>query len=246
MFGKKTGIYKALFVLEKALAVKDVINNSAKSIAQIKANMAIANMKALAASPLSGGMPWVAYNTALASKEILSTKLIAGVQIGQIAASTVKGFETGLYPVTRDDGKKFNAKLGGPTRTQIVSQPTLMQEYLVGERRRPEMIIDDITFSKMAPEVIQYILDVHKGLEVKRPGFEKGKYDTVMEVSENEEELEEEETNSTRILEDISSKLGILIERGIKATAIIGDDNIEQIRDREKEISNSRNQAKVE
>ncbi|SEC46985.1 hypothetical protein SAMN04489761_3081 [Tenacibaculum sp. MAR_2009_124] len=241
MFGKKTGIYKALFVLEKALAVKDVLNNTSKSIAQITANTAIANAKAIAASPLTAGMPFVAYNTAIAAKQTLATKLMAGVQIGQIAASTVKG----LYPVTREDGKKFNATLGGPTRTQIVSQPTLMQEYLVGERRRPEMIIDDVTYSKLDPRIIQHILGVHKGETSKVPGFEKGDYSKVQDISEEVGEVDVEDSVNTRLLQDISSKLGTLLEGGIEAKALIGDDEIEEYEQRKQLITSTKEEAKI-
>lgn len=255
MFGKKTGIYKALFVLEKALAINDVLNNASKSIAQITANTAIANAKAVAASPLTAGMPFVAMNTSLGAKEVLSTKLMAGVQIGQIAASSVKGFEKGLYkelfpknlyPVTREDGKKFNARLGGPTRTQIVSEPTLIQEYLVGERRRPEMIIDDVTFSKLDPGIIKHILDLHNGTETKTPGFEKGNYTRAEEISENFIEQDTEEDSSIKLLQDISSKLSILLDKEILAKALIGDDAIEALREREEQLQDSRTEAKIQ
>lgn len=254
MFGKKTGIYKALFVLEKALAINDVLNNASKSIAQITANTAIANAKAIAASPLTAGMPFVALNTTLGAKEALSTKIMAGVQIGQIAASSVKGFEKGLYkdlfpntlyPVTRDDGKKFNARLGGPTRTQIVSEPTLMQEYLVGEKRRPEMIIDDVTFSKLDPSIIKHILDLHNGTETKKPGFEKGRYSEADYSTESPIEEETNETINSLLLEEIG-KLNQHLEKGILAKALIGDQAIEELREREEQIQDSRTQAKIQ
>ncbi len=249
-FGEKTGIYKALFVLEKSLAINDVINNASKSVAQIKANLAIANTKALAASPLTGGMPYTLQNTLAAAKSITSTKITAGVEIAKIAATTiqgVKGFEDGLYPVTRDDGKRFKARLGGPTATQIVGTPTLMENYLVGERSRPEMIIDDRTFSKLDPRIIQYILDVHKGDTAKYQGYEEGKYQN--EPIQNEEDTAEDSSENTQDLPGSLlielRKLNSHLDSGLLVGAVIGDDQIEEIKQRSELLEKTRENAKI-
>ncbi|WP_340074568.1 phage tail tape measure protein [Leptobacterium sp. I13] len=106
VFGEKTAIYKGLFALEKALAVSDVITNASKSLAQITANTAIANAKAVAASPLTGGQPFVGINTAIATKQALATKINAGIQIASILATSIKGFKqgghTGNVPIYHD------------------------------------------------------------------------------------------------------------------------------------------------
>jgi hypothetical protein len=95
---QRSGIYTALFAFEKALAINDIIVNSAKSIAQSKAALAIANAKAVAAAPpWMGGFPWVGINTAIVGKEILTTKLTAATQIAAIVATALKGFKSGGY-----------------------------------------------------------------------------------------------------------------------------------------------------
>lgn len=57
----------------KALAIADVVRSSVKSVSETISNTAIANAKAAAASPLTGGMPFVAINTAKAALSIGST-----------------------------------------------------------------------------------------------------------------------------------------------------------------------------
>ena len=79
----------------KALAIAGVVISQAASIGQIIANTGIANAKALAASPLTFGQPWIAINTISAALSIAST--IAGAvksiqQINQAASQAgVKG-----------------------------------------------------------------------------------------------------------------------------------------------------------
>jgi len=74
----------------KALAISGVIIQQAASIGQIIANTGIANAKAVAATPLTGGLPFTAINTISAALSIAST-IAAAVksiqQINQAAAS---------------------------------------------------------------------------------------------------------------------------------------------------------------
>jgi len=57
----------------KALAIADVVRSSVKSVSETISNTAAANAKAVAASPLTSGMPFVAINTAKAALSIGST-----------------------------------------------------------------------------------------------------------------------------------------------------------------------------
>ena len=57
----------------KALAIADVVRSSVKSVSETISNTGIANAKAAAASPLTGGMPFVAINTAKAALSIGAT-----------------------------------------------------------------------------------------------------------------------------------------------------------------------------
>jgi len=82
LVGKETALGKALFLFQQAAAIGQVVFNTA-----------IANAKAVAAFPWTGGMPWVAINTASAVGSIAS-----------IVAQTIAGFSEGGYT---GDGEKY-------------------------------------------------------------------------------------------------------------------------------------------
>ena len=238
-FGQKTGIYKLMLGLEKALAINEVMVNSGKANAQITSNLGIANMKAVAASPLTAGMPFIGINSAIAATQIATNKTTALTEIAQLVSSGIQGFEDGLLPITRTDGKVFNAKKGGPTSTQIVSEPTLMENYLVGERRRPEMIIDDRTFAKLDPKIIRHIMQVHNGTVT---GYETGKYNTSKTASPSfdNSDLDFENTEAETQLTIQISRLSDLLDLGITASAIIGFEQAEKIKELIDDISSSK------
>ncbi len=73
--GKESAAGKALFLLNQARAVGEVIFNTG-----------IANAKAVAASPLTFGQPWVGINTATAA-----------ISVGEILAQTIAGFSKEGY-----------------------------------------------------------------------------------------------------------------------------------------------------
>lgn len=152
-FGESSAIGKAIFALQKAFAVSEILINSKKAVGQIIASTAIANAHAVAASPLTFGQPFVGINTSAALANIAATKTAALVSVGGIIAETIKGFEKGLYPLTRHDGKTFNASFGGAPTTQVVNSP---KHFIAGEVK-PEMIIDGDTFKRMDPAIIDYI-----------------------------------------------------------------------------------------
>jgi hypothetical protein len=64
---------KKLNKVAKALAIADVVRTAAQSVSSTVSSIAKANAAAVAASPLTGGMPWVAINTAKGALEIGST-----------------------------------------------------------------------------------------------------------------------------------------------------------------------------
>jgi hypothetical protein len=68
----------------KALAIAGVIISQAAAIGQIISNTGVANAKAVAASPLTGGMPWVAINTVSAALSIAAAVASAAKSIQQI------------------------------------------------------------------------------------------------------------------------------------------------------------------
>ena len=79
----------------KALAIAGIIISQAASIGQIVANTGIANAKAVAASPLTFGAPWVLINTISAGLSIASTIAGAVKSIQQINSAAAQGGVTG-------------------------------------------------------------------------------------------------------------------------------------------------------
>lgn len=71
----------------KKLAIAGVLVQQAASIGQIIASTAIANAKAVAASPLTGGLPWTAINSVSAGLSIASSIAAAVKSIQQIKAA---------------------------------------------------------------------------------------------------------------------------------------------------------------
>jgi len=66
----------------KALAIADVVRTATKSVSETVSSIGVANAKAVAASPLTGGMPYVALNT-----------LKGALTIGSTIASSVKSIQ---------------------------------------------------------------------------------------------------------------------------------------------------------
>lgn len=231
-FSQETAIGKALFLFQKGKAIQEIIVQTSKSIAAAKASLAIANAGAIAALPLTAGQPWVSINTAQFAKQALITKLTAGAQIAAIGATAIKGFEEGLYPITRQqDRKVFNSRISGNPSTQIVSSPTA---FLAGER--PELIVDPDTFKKMDPRVTDYIL------ALARKPTAANNTTSVSVPSENASATQTDATNV--LLAQTLDRMTELLDRGIIAkTYYTAEDELER-RKVGKELDDIINEAK--
>lgn len=180
---------------EAELRYKQAKREKIATMAGIVSNGSLAISKAIAASPLTTGMPW--------------TAIIAGqtaLQLGLAAATPLpaKGYEDGLYPMMREqDGKIFNVQYGGEPTTQLVSKPT---HFIAGETQ-PEMIIDGTTFSGFTPQFRQSLYR-----EIGRvKGYENGYYQNDTGVPQfSSERLES-------LLELNSSFLQLLLSNGVTA-----------------------------
>ena len=98
--GKSKGLAKTLLVVEKGLAIAQVITNAAKSIAKAKAN--------LAATPAVIGVlpnPAFAIQAAATAKGIAATKISAAASIATITAQAIQGLGGG--------GAGANVGIGG-------------------------------------------------------------------------------------------------------------------------------------
>jgi hypothetical protein len=81
LFGKQTQA-------GKAAAIAAIVIEQAASISRVISNTAAANAKAIAASPLTGGMPWVALNTVSAAVSIASSIANARKSIQEIKSNS--------------------------------------------------------------------------------------------------------------------------------------------------------------
>ena len=220
-FGEKTAIYKLFFALEQAMAINEIIVNTAKSIAIAKTN------EALIPYFLTPFLPNPAKPLSLATtaKSIIATKINAGVQIASIAASGIKGFydggPTGDKPMYHD---KYGAVTG------------VVHDY---EWVAPKFMTES---PRYAPTI--------NWLETQRKK-ELGQYfdgGNASNTSTNSEVLDEIETdngsNESINLTTELFRLNNLLSEGIKTGAIlIGDEEIELLFLRNKELSDSYNDS---
>lgn len=100
----------------KALAIADVVRSSVKSVSETISNTGVANAKAVAASPLTGGMPFVGINTAKAALSI---------------GSTVAGATKSIQAI-KGDAKSVGAAAATPSAGGGGSAPTPPQFNIVG------------------------------------------------------------------------------------------------------------------
>lgn len=234
-FDQSSGIYKALFVLEKALAVNEIIVGASKAIAAAQANHA-------AVPPVIPGTilpnPMYAVSFATMTKNIAAVKLGAAAEIAAIGAATIKGVtghEDGLYPeyldVTRTDGKRFRAKNSGRAGTRIVSEPSYFTDnggYLAAENGT-EMIIDNAVFRRLDPQVIDHIMDVRHNVK----GYADGMYPATSTTSQVVQQSDPE-------LKAMLATLMMRLENPVAPKMIYGYEDEEKRQNLQNEIENSK------
>ena len=102
----------------KKLAIAGVIVEQAAAIGKIVVNTGIANAKAVAVSPLTGGLPWVAINTISAALSIASS-VAAGVK----AIQQINAADSGTAPSAGGSLPRSAGGAGGASAAPI--PPTL-------------------------------------------------------------------------------------------------------------------------
>ena len=111
------GLLSELGQNNKELAIAGVIVEKAAAIAQIVANTAIANAKAVAAFPITAGQPWVTINTIAAGLSIATLIAAAANSISQIksangnsSATSAGGTQTPNYGKNYADGGEIKGR----------------------------------------------------------------------------------------------------------------------------------------
>jgi len=143
---------KSMQKVAKALAIADIVRTAAQSVSSTISSTSAANAKAVLASPLTGGMPFVAINTVKAALSIGSTIASATKAIGSIN-SDGKSAPSGSSPSSGGGGgggstapapPQFNV-VGGSTANQLAStlgsqQP--VQAYVVANQVTSQQSMD--------------------------------------------------------------------------------------------------------
>lgn len=130
--------------------------------ASVVINTGLGITKAVAAMPLTGGMPWTAIIAA-----------IGAIQLATVLKQPLpaKGYEEGLYPeyVQREqDGKNFKASFQGKARSGLFGKTS----YFMVAENGPEMVIDNKTWTRMSPFLKDAIINDIRGIK----GYEQGYY----------------------------------------------------------------------
>ena len=140
----------------KALAIAGVVIQQAASIGQIIASTGIANAKAVAASPLTFGMPWVAINTVSAGLSIAASVAGAVKAISQInqAASQAGvtggggGSISGASSIPMPSAPKGSGTTAPEIQTAGGNDPTSMLAQTLGKQKdvvKAYVVSGDIT-----------------------------------------------------------------------------------------------------
>ena len=158
LFSQFGGLLQQIAGKNKALAIAGVIIQQAASIGQIIANTGIANAKALAASPLTFGQPWVAINTISAGLSIAATIASAAKSIQQINQAAAQagvqgggGGSVGAAPTLNlGGGPRVGAPQIGATAAQSgtiagIVAGTLQQNQSQGQPIRAYVVGNEIT-----------------------------------------------------------------------------------------------------
>ncbi len=128
----------------KALAIADVVRTSVKSISETVSSTGVANAKAVAASPLTGGMPFVAINSAKAALSIGSTVASAAKSIQQI-----KGDSKSVSGAGAPSGGGGGSAPAPPTFNVVGAAGTnQLAEAVAGQEQQPVqayVVANDVT-----------------------------------------------------------------------------------------------------
>ena len=224
--GQALLIVKQLFALkEQAIALGLFTAKANLNAAEATTDIAKGTAKTASSVPFPANIPLIIGFAATVAGLVKTIK--SATKKGQ-QAGRVRGYEEGLYPLTRTDGKKFNVKYGGRTRTGIVNQPThFSDDYMAGERG-PELVVDNATFRRLDPTVVRHILNVRSGVR----GYETGKYPQQTPTSQLP--VTEQQQAMQLNIEKNNALLSMLMERfsqPIQAVAAIGYRDQQKLQD---------------
>ena len=236
--GTESKLGQGLILIKQLMAAKEMAIEIGlfKSKMSLKAAEASGDIAAGTAKTASVGFPQnipmlIAFAAQVAG--IIST-IKKAMKMGN-SVEGVKGYEDGLYSnVTRTDGKRFRAKHGGVSGTQIVTEPTYFSNnggFLTGEGSKPELIIDNDVFRRLDPSVIDNIMHVRHQVK----GFETGMY-----PAQNSTALPVAPSQSDPEMKAMLAALIMRLNEPIAANIRWGYEEVEKNNELNSEVQNSR------
>jgi hypothetical protein len=163
----------------KKLAIAGVIVEQAASIGKIIANTAVANAKAAAAMPLTGGMPFVAINTVAAGISIASAIASAAKAIQQINAAESGGGGGGAAPAAAPPPSKFGA--GGLATGPLHANGGISTP--IGEMEGGEYIVNRASTASFLP-LLETINSMGRGMGIDQGNLSSGVENQMMAMSQ--------------------------------------------------------------
>ena len=134
----------------KALAIADVVRTASKSVSETISSVSAANTKAVAATPLTAGMPFVAFNTIKAGLSVGATVAGAAKSISAITAGSKNVSKPGSLPAA---GAPPAATPPAPPAFNVVgaSETNQLADAIGGQSQEPIqafVVSGDVTTSQ--------------------------------------------------------------------------------------------------
>ena len=144
-FGGLQSVAQAFGKEGKALAIAGIVTEQVSSISKIISNTGIANAKALAASPITGGMPWIGINNVMAGVSIAGSVAGAAKAISDLK-SNKKSPARATAPSMRGSAP---AQSQAPSFNVVGSSPENQLAQAIGQREsqpvKAFVVSNDIT-----------------------------------------------------------------------------------------------------
>ena len=246
LFGRQSKIGQAFLAFKGVMAAKEMLIE----LGVLKAKAAVALAEGTTATAVGAantakvGFPQnVPLLIAFAAQAVGIISAIKGA-VGATKKIKAEGFEDGLYPILRTDGKTFNSRIKNKANTQLVTEPTYFRDanILTGEGG-PEIIIDTPTLKNLAPEVVQNIY----ATAARTRGYQNGFYGSNNPDNTNTNTITpstEEATQSNNVMLLLTSAINNLVENGVIAKTYIGLQQAEEIKNLQKKLDDTINASK--
>lgn len=120
----------------KALAIAGIITEQVSSISKIISNTGIANAKALAASPITGGMPWIGINNVMAGVSIAGSVAGAAKAIADLKSNKKSPSRGGAMSSTPRGAAASSTEAQAPAFNVVGASGTNQLAQAIGQQNQ--------------------------------------------------------------------------------------------------------------